>query len=118
MDRLQRIEDGLARAWKPVAPHPLDLTDPHGYAGQFGRVGVQFDPLHVGGADRGEGALESHRLGFQLYPVLQIVEGVERQVEEVAGAAGGIEDGELPKPLEERAERVLGLFAVPRRRSP
>ena len=86
LDRLQRVEDRLPRARKPVAPHPLDLADPHRHAGQFGRVGVQFDPLHVGWADRGEAALKAQRLSLQLNLVLHIVEGVEGEVEEVARA--------------------------------
>ena len=47
----------------------------------------------------------------QLHPVLQVLERLEREVEEVARAAGGIEDGEGAQPLQEVMEQALG--AVP-----
>ena len=89
LDRLQRVEDRLARARKPVPPHPLDLADPHRHTRKFGRVGRSNSiPLTLAGADRREAALESQRLGLQLDLVLHIVEGMECEVEEVTGAAG------------------------------
>ena len=71
-------------------------------------------PLTLAGTDGGEGALEAHRLGLELDAVLQVLEGVQREVEEVAGAAGGIEDGEGAQLFEEVAQGALGLAALAR----
>ena len=46
--------------------------------------------------------------------MFQIVEGVERQGQKIPRAACGVEHGELPKPLEKRAKRVLRPFSVAR----
>ena len=75
-DGIEGVEDGIAGAAEAVAAHPLDFADPDGDAGKFGGVGVDLDSFDVGGADGGEGALQAHRLGFELDAVLQVLEGI------------------------------------------
>ena len=116
LDGVERLQDRVARFAEAVAPHPLDLADPHRHPGQLGGVGVDLQPPHVGRADRRERPLKPHRLGFQLHPVLQVLERVQRQVQEVARAAGGVEHREGAKPGEEPAQPPLRFAPEPRPR--
>ena len=87
LDGLQRLQNRVAGLVESVAPHPLDLADPHRDAGKLRRADVDLDLPDVGWADHRECPLKSHRLGLQLHPVLKVLERMERQIEEVARAA-------------------------------
>ena len=115
-DGFQRFQDRIARLGESVAAHPLDVADPDGDARQFRCVGVDLDTLDVGGADRGKGPLQTHRLRFQLHAVLDVLERVQRQMEKIARTAGGVEHREPPQPFEKDAQKTLRLRALPRLR--
>ncbi len=78
-------------------------------------VGVGFDAeelawADLAGADGGEAVGEGEV--FRLFPkVEQLLEG---DVEEVAGAAGGVEDGDGGELVEEGGEEVFRVGALPK----
>ena len=70
-------------------------------------------PLTLAGPTAGKERLQSHRLGFELDAVFQIFKRMQGEVEEIAGAAGRIEDGEGAQPVEEGATgRTFGVVAL------
>ena len=85
-------EDRLPAVVDAVRQVPLDVADPEGGAGQLGGVGVDLEAKHL---------VRLHP-GVHILPVLGIVEvddllleveeGAEGGVEEIAATAGGIED--------------------------
>ena len=104
-------QDRVAQVGEAVGQHPLDLADPDDHPGQLGRVGVELDAEHRLRADLRE--LHRH-LQRQRRPqdrlALQVLERLQREVEEVARAAGRVEHAHGAQPLEEGVEdreRVL-----------
>ena len=88
---IQRPQNRVAQDRVAVAQHPLQFADPHRDAGQFGGVGVELDAQHVGGAGvDADLALQAEGFGFEVGAVFQILEGFQREVEEVARSACGI----------------------------
>ena len=92
------------RPGKAVTAHPLNLADPHRDARQFSGIRVDLDAPDVGRAGFGEGAGESQGFGLQLHPVLQVLERMQRQVQEISRTAGGIQNREGAQPREKVAE--------------
>ena len=110
LDGVEGLQDRIAGFPEAVAPHPLDLPDPDRHARQLGRVGVELDPLDVGRADFRERPLEApQRLGLELDAVLEVLERLQRQVQEVARAAGRVEHRESPQAVEECPVPPLGV---------
>ena len=103
---------------EPVAAldAPLQLADPHRHARQLGGVLVELDAEHVVRAGHVVLALQAQRLGLQVDLVLDVLQALQRQVEEVAAAAGRVEHAVGLQPLQEADERglrvALGLVAV------
>ena len=75
--------------------HPLDLPDPDRHPGEFGGVRVQFDPQHAFRPNHRKGPGEPQGLGLQDDPVFQVLEPQQGQQQEVAGAAGRVQDPEV-----------------------
>ena len=101
LDVVERLQDGVARLGESVAPHPLDFADPDRHAGELGRVGVDLDSPDVSRANRREATFKPKRLGLNLYPMLDVLECVQGDKKEVAGAAGRVEHSEVLQALEE-----------------
>lgn len=99
-DGVERFEDGVFRQREAVVQHPLKLADPDRDAGEFGGVGVEFDPEHVLRADAREAARQAQRLGLQDHAVFEILESQQGEQQEVARAAGGVEHPEAGEAVE------------------
>ena len=110
-DGIEGIENRVGRVAEAVAPHPLDFTDPYRHTGKLGGVGVDLDSLHIRRSDRREPAREAERLRFKLDPVLDVLERVQREIEEVSRPAGRIKHSKSPQPFEEGAQRMVRLPA-------
>ncbi len=108
LDAIQRLQDGVGGVRVAVAPAPLDVADPDGDAGQFGGVVVDLQPQDVvrAGLEHDLGVLEAEIAGFDAHALFQVPQGLERQVEEVARAAGGIQHAEFVQPQQ---EALIGL---------
>ena len=98
---VQRLQHRLRLEAVAVLDAPLQLADPHRHARQFGGVLVQLDAEHVVRAGDVVLALEAHRLGFEIDLVLDILQALQRQVEEIAAAAGRVEHAIGAQPFEE-----------------
>ncbi len=93
---------------------PLEVGDPQHQLGQIRGPGIQFQTLELLGGDPFVGEVE----GGETFPevlealehfALQPLEGVEGHIEEVAAAAGGIQEGERGQFLVEGVQPGLGL---------
>ena len=101
----------MARLREAVALHPLDLADPDRHARQIGRVRVELDALGVGPPDLLKRTLEAEGLPLELHSTLAVLEGLQRQTEEVPQAAGRIEYRKIAQPAQERPVPTLGVAA-------
>ena len=101
LDGVERAQDRVAAGVEAVGAHPLDLADPDRDAGELGGVGVELDAEHGLGPDCGEAAGQAERLGLEVGAVLDVLERAQREIEEVARAAGGVEHAERLEPFEE-----------------
>jgi len=94
VDGLEFGEDGgVGGDGEAVLVEPLEETDPDGDLSEFGGVGVDFDAEELGGADAGEEAEGDGGLcgeGDDFF--FEGEELLDGEVEEVSGAAGGVED--------------------------
>ena len=102
---VERAQDRVAAVAEAVADHPLDLADPDGHAGELGGVGVDLDAQDRLGADLRDlhRALEDERApvdGLEL----EVLERPQRDDQEVAGAARGVEHADAAQSLEEGLE--------------
>jgi hypothetical protein len=93
-----------------VLLHPLQVADPDHHLGQLLGEWVDFDSQKLRGADVGEqadvvGGGEGDHLFFQ------VEQQVDGDVEEVAGAAGGVEDFDLGEAVQVVAQGIFELFA-------
>ena len=111
------LQDRVAAVAEAVADHPLDLADPDGHAGELGGVGVDLDAQDRLGADLRD---LHRRCEDERAPVdrleLEVLERPQRDEQEVAGAAGGVEHADAAQSIEEGLEdglRVLGRAASP-----
>jgi len=76
-----------------VAAMPLEESDPEGHLRQLVGIGIDLDAVELPGADRGkEGGLHSIGTREEDDLLFQILKALEGDVEEVARAAGGVED--------------------------
>jgi hypothetical protein len=89
---------------------PLDMADPDRHAGQLRRVGVHLQPQHGLRSHLRELALRAEGFGLNHRLMLQILERQQREVEEVAGTAGGVQHPEGAQPVDEAAQQRLGLL--------
>ena len=88
----------------------MDLADPYRDPGQLSGIGVELDAEHVLGPDHGEGPGQTQGLGLQDDLMLQVLEGAQGQVQEIARAAGGVQYPEMGEPGEESLLHRLGLL--------
>ena len=116
LDGVQRLEDRVARLREAVAPHPLEFADPDRHPGELGRVGIDLDALDVGRADLRKRALQAQRLRLELHAMLEVLERLQREVEEIARAAGRVEHREPAQPVEKRPVPPLGFLSPLRAR--
>ena len=87
---------------------PLDVANPEGGAGQLSGVGVYFQAQHLVGLDQRIHFLPALGVVEVDYPLLQIQQGAQGDVEEVPAATGGVEDGNGAQPLLKGFEPVSG----------
>ncbi len=94
LDGVQRGEDRLAPA-EAVGVEPLQVADPDRGLGELLGIGVDLDALDLGRGDLGEAEREGRGGGSPGHHLLfEREQFAERDVEEVATAAGGVEDGD------------------------
>ena len=104
-------QDGVAAAVVAVLEHPLDLADPYRDPRQLGGVGVDLEAQHVVGAGLdGELAVQAEGFGVEVGAVFEVFEGAQAEVQEVAGAAGGVEHAEVLEPFEVAQKDALGVL--------
>ena len=92
-------EDGIGRKSKTVGAYPLEPADPDGHLGEVVGVGVDLDAVELPRTDAG-------KVGTQTVLArecdgrfaLKVFEAEQGDIEEVAGAAGGIENLDLAQP--------------------
>ena len=101
-DIVERLQDRIARGVEAVLAHPLDFADPHRHARQLGRERVDLDAEHVLRADAGKLAAKPQRFALGVDAMLDVLQRLQAEIEEVAGAAGRIENAELLQALQER----------------
>ena len=89
---VQGFEYGVGLEFVAVRQPPLQLANPHGDAGEFGGVFVQFNAEHVVRAGDQVGlAVQAEFGGLQVAVVLDVFEALEGQEQEVAAATGRVE---------------------------
>jgi hypothetical protein len=118
VDVRERPQNRVSMIGKPVREHPLDLADPDDDPREFRGVRIQLDAQH---------SLRTHlwklhgRLEGERSPedglALEILERLQREVEEVAGATGRVEDPDGAQAIEERVQKCLGVLVRGRTRS-
>ena len=116
LNGLQRLQDRVLPHGEPIAAHPLNFADPHRHAGQFGGVGIDLYALDVGRADRWKAPLQAQLFGLQLHLMLQILQRQQRQIQEVARTAGGVQHPKTAQPFQKLVQQPLGLRLLPRSR--
>lgn len=104
---IERLGDGLSPDVETRAPHPLDLPNPNRHAGQFGGVGVDLNPEQRFRPDRREGTRKTEQLALDDNPTLDVLQLDEREIQEVPGAAGWVQDTEGAQPRHEAVIRRL-----------
>jgi hypothetical protein len=106
LDAVERLEDGVEGVRVAVAAAPLDVADPDGDARQLGGEFVDFQPEDVVRAGmHDQFGAEAEFVGVDVGAFLDVAQGFEGEVEEVAAAAGGVEDAEV---LEAEQEALVG----------
>ena len=110
-DTGERLENRVGGVAVAVAPAPLNIADPDGNAGKFGGEFVYFQPEDVvrAGLHRQFGA-ETQFLRFDVGALLDVAQGFEGQIKEIAGTAGGVENAEVVEAEQEGLPGGLGLF--------
>ncbi|MNF68744.1 hypothetical protein D3C84_506100 [compost metagenome] len=98
---VERTQDRVLRNRPAVALAPLQVTDPYGNAGQFGGVFVDLQAEHVGraGFDVHLPA-EAEQFQVNLCGMLQVFQGMQGEVEEVARAARRVEHAKAAQAFE------------------
>ena len=92
-DALDRCQHRMVGHLESVVVHPLEIADPDYDLGKLLGVGVDFQSVKLCGIHLGNQRQSARgRVGNNL--LLQVQEHVDRHVEEVAGAAGRIENGD------------------------
>ena len=86
-DAVERFQDRVDGVRVAVAPAPLDVADPDGDAGEFGGEFVDFQPEDVVRAGmHDQFGAEAEFLGVDVGALLDVAQGGEREVEEVAAS--------------------------------
>ena len=110
-DLLQRLQHGGGFGRVAVGHAPLDFANPDADAGQFGGVFVDLDAQQVVRAgDQVLLAVQSQAGGLGDGEQFHVLEGFEAQEQEVAAAAGGVEDAERPQRFQPLDEAAVCLF--------
>ncbi len=107
---------------------PLDVADPDGRAREFGRERVDLDPMQDFRPDARHGHAETERLAIEDRAPLDVLHALKGEIEEIARAAGGVENTNRAEPVDESvalgfrlgargvealAEIALGIPAAP-----
>ena len=109
LEGVHGAEDGVAPGAGAVLAGPLEVADPDGHLGELEGVRVDLDAVELPGAHEGDLGGEAVVQGEDGDLLLQVLELLEGDVEEVAGAAGGVEDPDVGEALVEAAQEHLGL---------
>src|ERR1035437_1369331 len=104
--KLPVMGEGFGGGAEAVEADPLEPADPDGHLGEVEGIGVDLDAVELPGADGGEVGTDAFFHAEEDDFFFEIFEFEERDVEEVAGAAGGVEnlDGL------EAGEELVALF--------
>ena len=98
------VRDGVAHA-------PLDVADPDRRAREFGGERVDLDAVQDFRPDARHDHAEAERLAFEDGAIFDVLDRLQREIEEIARAAGGIEDAQGAEPVDERVAPRLRLGA-------
>ena len=107
LDGVQRPQHRVGRRGVAVAARPLDVPDPYGHPGQLRRIRVHLQPQHHVRPHPRRFTRQAQRLRLDDGAVLHVLDGLQRQVQEVAGAAGGVQHAEGAQPGQEGLEQRL-----------
>ncbi len=111
LDHVEGRQDGLPRHRVAVVAQPLDLADPDHHPSEFGSIGVDLDPPQR--ARPKPGRLPRHPEAFR-GPlddlVLQVLEYPQGEVQEVPGAAGGVEHSDRAQARQQRLDLAAGCL--------
>src|SRR3989338_7953337 len=112
LDRLNGFQHRVLLEGETVAEEPLQMADPDGDLGKLLGEGVEFDSLDHLGADADvERELAFVHLGQEEQDFLfQLVQERQGDIEEVPGAAGGVEDADLVEPATPKLLDRLARF--------
>jgi len=96
-----------------VRQHPLDLADPDGDPRQLGRERVDLDAEQVLRSNLGELLGDAqHERAPPDGLVFEVLEKLQRDIQEVAAAAGGIEHADGAQAFEEGPEMRSGFWSA------
>ena len=110
-DAVERLEDGVEGVGVAVTAAPLDVADPDGHSRQFGGEFVDFEAEDVVRAGfHAERRFEAEFVGVDVGAFFDVAQGFEGQIEEVAAAAGGVEDAEVVEAEQEALPGGGGLL--------
>ena len=103
-------QDRIGGEAETVDADPLQPADPDGHLGEAVRVGVDLDAVELPRADTGQVGVQAVCAGeddggFE-FEVFQSQKG---DVEEVAGAAGGVENLHFAQPYQELVQDAVGF---------
>jgi hypothetical protein len=109
---LQLLEDRFLGLAESVALDPLEPADPDGHLRQLVGVGVDLDAVKLPRTDLRQVAREAavHRVENDL--LLEVLQLLQHDVKQVAGAAGGIEHLHVLKAVQVVLELRVGLCGV------
>ena len=100
LEAVEILQDGRAVVVKAVVAPPLQIADLHGDLRQLEGVGIDFDGLELLHAHlrlEGEAKLRGEGDDF----LFQVQQQLQRDVKEVAAAAGGVQHGDGGKFFQE-----------------
>lgn len=97
---------------------PLEVADPEDEVGDGGGAGADFDAAELVGVDGEAGVFDGElgvgELGEEVVDLaFEAFEVFEGDVEEVSGAAGGVEDGDGAEVFEEFADVLTAFLSSP-----
>ena len=100
LTRVQRLQDRVARPPRSRCGASTGISPTHtDTRASSAALGLSSMPLTLAGPTSGNARWKPQRLGLELHPVLEVLERLQRQVEEVPRAARRIEHRERAQPI-------------------